>query len=263
MGDTDTARPDWRLDTRAVHSGERARHGGRFTSTTTPIYRTATFIYDTAEELDAVFGGEAEGYVYSRLANPTVQALETAVAALEGTEHCVAFGTGMAALHAALLASGLATGDRIVAARDLYAATYTLLNAILNPLGVKTVFVDMHEPGALEAALAGARRGRSGRDGLQPAAARRRPAGARRRRARPRRRADRRRHLHPAAARLRRWRTASISSSTRRPSTSAATPTSRPASSMATAWPPPAGAGRPDARRAAGARTRPGCCCAA
>jgi cystathionine gamma-synthase/methionine-gamma-lyase len=153
MGETDTARTDWRLETRAVHSGERAR-AGAFTPTVTPIHRTATFIYDTAEELDAVFGGEAAGYTYSRLANPTVKALETAVAALEGAEHCASFGSGMAALHAALLASGVASGDRIVAARDLYAATYTLLNAILNPLGVKTDFVDMHEPGALEAALA-------------------------------------------------------------------------------------------------------------
>jgi cystathionine gamma-synthase/methionine-gamma-lyase len=80
--------------------------------------------------------------------------LETAVAALEGAEHCVAFGSGMAALHAALLATGLGSGDRVVAARNLYAATYTLLNNILNPLGVRTTYVDLDEPGALEAALA-------------------------------------------------------------------------------------------------------------
>lgn len=143
----------WRLDTRAVHAGERARPG-TYTPTSTPIHRTSTFLYDSAEEVDAVFAGAEAGFIYSRLANPTVQALESAVAALEGAEHCAAFGSGMAALHAALLAAGLATGDRLVAARDLYAATYTLLNTILRPLGVRTTFVDLNEPAALQAALA-------------------------------------------------------------------------------------------------------------
>lgn len=154
MSSDEQARADWRLDTRAVHAGERARPGA-YISTTTPIYRTSTFVYDSAEEMDAVFGGEAAGYIYSRLGNPTVQALETAVAALEGAEHCVGFGSGMAALHAALLATGLAAGDRVVAARDLYAASYTLLNTILSPLGVKTTYIDPAEPGQLESALAG------------------------------------------------------------------------------------------------------------
>jgi len=153
MSSDASPRSTWRLDTRAVHSGERVRPGAAV-PTATPIYHSATFVYDTAEELDAVFGGEAHGYTYTRLGNPTVQALETAVAALEGAQHCVAFASGMAALHAALLSSGIASGDRIIAGRDLYAATYTLLNSVLAPLGVTTVFVDLHEPGALEAALA-------------------------------------------------------------------------------------------------------------
>ena len=145
---------DWRLETRAVHAGERLPLRGAV-ATATPIYQTATFVYETAEELDAVFAGEQSGYSYSRLGNPTVRALETAIAALEGARHCVACSSGMAALHTALLAAGLGAGDRIVAARDLYAATYTLLNTVLGPLGVKTTFVDLGTPGALEAALAG------------------------------------------------------------------------------------------------------------
>lgn len=143
----------WRLETRSVHAGERARPGA-YTPTSQPIHRSTTFLYDSAAAADAVFGGEADGFVYSRLSNPTVQALETAVAALEGAEHCSAFGSGMAALHAALLASGLAAGDRIVAARDLYAATYTLLNTILRPLGIKTAFIDLSDTAALAAELA-------------------------------------------------------------------------------------------------------------
>ena len=143
---------NWRLETRAVHAGERLRPGA--VPTSTPIYQSATFLYDTAEELDAAFAG-GEGYTYSRYGNPTVHALEAAVAALEGVERCAAFGSGMAALHAALLASGIGAGDRVVAARDLYAATFTLLGSILRPLGVKVTYIDLQEEGALAAALAG------------------------------------------------------------------------------------------------------------
>jgi cystathionine beta-lyase/cystathionine gamma-synthase len=143
----------WHLDTRAVHAGERVR-AGRATPTATPIHRSATFLYETAEELDAVFAGEEPGHVYSRLGNPTVAALEAAVAALEGASHCAALGSGMAALHVALLAAGLASGDRVVAARDLYATTYTLLNAVLGPFGVTPTFVDMGDLDALATALA-------------------------------------------------------------------------------------------------------------
>ena len=154
---------------RAVHSGEQQRHGGRVTSTTTPIYRTATFIYDTAEELDAVFGGEAEATLIRGW--PTRQSKRWR-RRWRAPQHCVSFGSGMAA-------RGAARQQRrpeIVAARDLYAATYTLLNAILNPLGVQAVFVDMHEPGALEGGAGRARdAGGAGRGDLQSAAARGRP----------------------------------------------------------------------------------------
>jgi cystathionine gamma-synthase/methionine-gamma-lyase len=146
------ARP-YAVETRAVHAGERARPPAAV-PTATPIHRSASYVYESAEQLDAVFGGEAAGYVYTRLSNPTVDALEAAVAALEGATHCVAFASGMAALHAALLAAGVAAGDRVVAAQDLYATTYSLLNNVLGSLGVRTTYVDLTEPGALETALA-------------------------------------------------------------------------------------------------------------
>lgn len=142
----------WKLDTRAVHAGERLPTGGPI-STSTPIYQSATFLYETAEELDAVFGGEMPGYSYSRTGNPTVRAVEAAIAGLEGARSCVACSSGMAALHTALLAAGLGAGDRLIAARDLYAATYTLLNNVLRPQGVKVTYVDLCQPGALEEAL--------------------------------------------------------------------------------------------------------------
>ncbi|MCC6629935.1 MAG: aminotransferase class I/II-fold pyridoxal phosphate-dependent enzyme [Chloroflexi bacterium] len=163
MEDSDDRRPDsdrrvsrpitYAVETRAVHAGERARPSAAI-PTATPIHRSTTFVYDSAEELDAVFGGEATGYVYSRISNPTVEALEKAVGSLEGAAHCVAFGSGMAALHAALLAAGVAAGDRVVASIDLYATTFSLLNTILAPLGVRTTYVDLNDPAALAAVLA-------------------------------------------------------------------------------------------------------------
>ena len=91
--------------TRAVHAGELLPFPVE-RSTTTPIFSTTTFIHPELSSLDAVFGGEQPGYSYARHGNPTIRALETALAALEGTDQAVAFGSGMAALHAAILAAG-------------------------------------------------------------------------------------------------------------------------------------------------------------
>nr|MBA3338076.1 PLP-dependent transferase [Chloroflexia bacterium] len=136
---------------RAVHAGERAPRPD-FIPTTTPIYATSSFSYDDTDALDAVFANEREGYVYSRYGNPTTRALEVALAELEGTEDALAFGSGMAAIHAAIL-SQVQTGSRVVAARDVYGATYAVLTNIFANLGVKPVFVDILDFEAVEAAL--------------------------------------------------------------------------------------------------------------
>src|ERR1051326_4539065 len=80
--------------TRAVHAGEwKEVPAGRPTST--PIYATPTFTYDSMAEMDRVFGGEQPGFVYTRHGNPTVAAVERAVAALEEGMAAVAYGSGM------------------------------------------------------------------------------------------------------------------------------------------------------------------------
>ena len=137
--------------TRAVHSGERPRHPD-FTPTTTPIYATTSFSYAETATLEAVFGQERHGYVYTRYGNPTVGALEAAVAALEGTEGAIALASGMAALHAAILVE-VQAGSRIVAASDLYGATRTLLVNVFGTLGIKTTFVDPLDLDAVRAAV--------------------------------------------------------------------------------------------------------------
>ncbi|HEV2106691.1 MAG TPA: aminotransferase class I/II-fold pyridoxal phosphate-dependent enzyme, partial [Thermomicrobiales bacterium] len=92
--------------------------------------------------LDAVFGNERPGYVYTRYGNPTIRALETSIAALEGTEDAVAYASGMAAIHAAILVE-VQAGDHVVAARDVYGATYAILTKLFANLGVKTTLVDI------------------------------------------------------------------------------------------------------------------------
>jgi cystathionine beta-lyase/cystathionine gamma-synthase len=127
--------------TRAVHAGERAPRPD-YIPTTSPIYLSSSFSYESLGDLDAIFGNEREGYVYTRYGNPTTEALEQAVAALEGTDQAVAFASGMAAVHAAIL-NEVQAGQRNVAARDVYGATYAVLTNLFATLGVKTTFVDI------------------------------------------------------------------------------------------------------------------------
>jgi cystathionine beta-lyase/cystathionine gamma-synthase len=92
------------------------------------------------------------GYVYTRWANPTIDAFETAAASLEGAEGAEAFATGMAAISSTFL--GLCkSGDTIVAARQLYGGSYALLAHILSRYGIATEFVDVDDHDAMAKAL--------------------------------------------------------------------------------------------------------------
>ena len=133
--------------TQAVHAGERGPRPD-FTPVVTPIYNSVGYLYESMDQLDAVFGGEREGYVYTRYGTPTNAALEQAVATLEGGEAAevsaaaLSFASGMAAIHAALLATGLEAGQAVVSAQDVYGATYALLANLFTSLGVRVRFVD-------------------------------------------------------------------------------------------------------------------------
>ena len=142
----------WGFATRAVHSGERTPKPD-YTPVVSPIHPTVGFLYDSINDLDAVFATTKEGYVYPRYGSPTVTALEVAMADLEGGEAAHAFASGMAAIHAALLAAGVRAGTAVVAALDVYGATYTLLNQLLTQLGASTTFVDVTNLSAVEEAL--------------------------------------------------------------------------------------------------------------
>jgi cystathionine gamma-synthase/methionine-gamma-lyase len=139
--------------TRAVHAGERAPLG-KDTPVATPIHPSVAYFYESMKNLDAAFEGKQEGYVYLRYGSPTVAAFEAAVAELEQGEACQAFSSGMAALHAALLAAGVRSETTVVTTLDLYGATTTLLQRLFTEMGVTIRLVDLTDPGTLEAILA-------------------------------------------------------------------------------------------------------------
>ena len=142
--------------TRAVHAGERTPPAD-YRPVSTPIWPSVGYLYESMDDLDAVFAGERPGYVYSRYSGPTVAAFQQAVASLEAAPAAQAYASGMAALHAALLAGGARQGASIVAALDLYGATYSLLTGLLSTLGVQTHLVDVGDLAAVEAAVQGAK----------------------------------------------------------------------------------------------------------
>jgi len=132
------------ITTQFVHAGERqGTPPGQ--PVATPVYASATFTYDTMQEIDEVFAGEKTGYIYTRYGNPTIGALEEAMRVVEEGATACAYATGMAAVHAALIACDLKAGSTVLASQDLYGATTSLLHSIFTPFGVKTVNVDFSD----------------------------------------------------------------------------------------------------------------------
>lgn len=138
------------LLTRTVHAGE-SREIPQGKPTATPVYAAVTFSYDSMADMDRAFSGELDGYVYTRHGNPTVAAVERTLLALEGGAGCCAFGSGMAALHAALVACELRPGSKVVASQDLYGATLSLLLKIFDIFGIETVLADFSNTDQLAA----------------------------------------------------------------------------------------------------------------
>ena len=160
----------WRFETRAVHGGrdsgplqdpaadpETHRPGGLGRPVAPPIVPSAGYYFDELADLDRAFADPGAGYVYARHGGPTVGAFGRAVAALEGTDGAVPFASGMAAIHAALLAAEVGPGDAIVAGRDLYGATQTLLSTVFGGQGVRLALVDVTDLDAAREAIRTAR----------------------------------------------------------------------------------------------------------
>jgi O-succinylhomoserine sulfhydrylase len=120
--------------------------------TSEAVFLTSGFVYDSAEQAEATFNGQTSRWVYSRFGNPTVANLERRLATLEGAEACRMTATGMAAVHAALLAH-LKTGDRVVASRALFGSCHWIVSTLLPRYGISSTFVDGHDLDAWRQAL--------------------------------------------------------------------------------------------------------------
>jgi len=141
----------WRPQTRLVRGGTvRSAHG----ETSEALYLTSGFAYASADEAEARFKGEAEGFIYSRYGNPTVAMFEKRMALLEGAEACFATATGMAAVFASLLCQ-LKAGQRVVAARALFGSCHFIITQLLPRWGIKSELVDGPDLGAWQRALKG------------------------------------------------------------------------------------------------------------
>ena len=131
----------YRFDTRAIHAGQ--PQDARTGAVTTPIYQTSTFAQTEP--------GVNQGFCYARTGHPTRSALEENLAALEGARHGLAFGSGMAAIHAVL--SLLSRGDHVVSTQDLYGGAWRIFTKVFARFGIEFTFVDTTSPAAVEAAL--------------------------------------------------------------------------------------------------------------
>lgn len=141
----------------AVHAGERLPAFDT-KPVTTPIYSTVAFEAPSAAALDEVFEGTRPGYAYTRHGgNPTCEALEQTIARLERGAGAIAFSSGMAALHAAVLAAGVGSGDHMVSSQDIYGATQALFRDVLAPLGIQTHYAPATDLRAFADAVAAAR----------------------------------------------------------------------------------------------------------
>jgi O-acetylhomoserine (thiol)-lyase len=132
-------------------------HAGQDVDPTTgsrapPIYQTTSYVFEDSEDAAAQFALEKEGYIYSRLMNPTVATLQERLAALEGGVGAVATSSGMAALDLATFVLASA-GDNVVAASDLYGGTVTYLTHSVERRGIETTFVDTLDYEAYEEAI--------------------------------------------------------------------------------------------------------------
>ncbi len=140
---------DMGFATRQIHAGKLENSAGALCN---PIYQTSTFEFASVEQGGARFAGKEAGYIYSRLGNPSCDAVEKIVANLEEGEAAMAAASGMGAISAAIW-SLVEAGDEIVASDTLYGCTYALLCHGLSKFGVKVKFIDMADLSALKAAL--------------------------------------------------------------------------------------------------------------
>ena len=126
------------IGTMSIHTGN---HKNPFGALAVPIYQTSTFVFDSAEQGGKRFALEEEGYIYSRLGNPTTAVIEEKIATLEGGEAAVATSSGIGAITSTLWTL-LKAGDHVIADKTLYGCTFAYLNHGVAKFGVEVDFID-------------------------------------------------------------------------------------------------------------------------
>ena len=128
------------FSSRLIHKGEKAAESVS-RSKTIPITMTSVFSFDDVESLDKVYGGEAQGYIYTRNGNPVHDALAEIMCSIEEGEAALAYSSGMGAISLAIL-SQLSAGDHIIAASVLYGGSFQLIKAELSRFGISVTFAN-------------------------------------------------------------------------------------------------------------------------
>lgn len=137
------------IESKCVHSGiGEYEHG----AVVPPIYQTSTFKFESADHGGSLFAGKQKGYIYTRMQNPTIEAMEEAVAALEGGYKALGCASGMAAIHTVFTAL-LSAGDHVICSKSVYGPTNTLLSTVHNKFNIETTFVNTSDLEQVKAAL--------------------------------------------------------------------------------------------------------------
>jgi cystathionine beta-lyase/cystathionine gamma-synthase len=144
------ARTPLHVETDVLHRGEGARDDAA--PLTTPIYATSTFVFANAAELERYQEGTSSKFIYSRYANPTVEAAEEKIAALEQAEAALVTSSGMAATATALFGL-LQAGDEVICSAAIYGGTLQVITGFLNKLGVASRFASLEQLAAPERLL--------------------------------------------------------------------------------------------------------------
>lgn len=126
------------IESQCVHSGMK---DNEHKAVVPPIYQTSTFKFDSAEHGASLFKDESKGYIYTRMGNPTIEAMENAVAELEGGCHALGCASGMAAISTTLIGL-LNAGDHLICSKAVYGPTAMLIKNILNKFNISAAFVD-------------------------------------------------------------------------------------------------------------------------
>jgi len=137
------------FSTKLIHGGE---VDDQFGAATVPIYQTSTFSFESAEEGAKCFSGESDGYIYTRIGNPTINALERQIALLENGYGAIAVSSGMAAATTIYLAL-LSTGDHIVSTDAIYGPSRSVMEKQFVRFGFQSTYINTADIDAVKNAI--------------------------------------------------------------------------------------------------------------